>query len=467
MKINKRKKLVIINSIIVVVAVLISVMSTSIYYKKFYVGDNQKLLLDNVYDELDKNYYQEVDKDVLYAGAVKGMVEALDDPYTTYMNTEEAKEFEMMLENEFVGIGVQIEQTLTGVYVTKVYADSPAESAGVAEGDLFSTVDGEDVLNSDSDTIASKVRGPKGSTVTIGFKRAGSTEDVVLEIKRDAIELEDLKYSTVGKKDNVGYIRIYDFTGDIHSQFKGAYKNLVENGIDALIIDVRGNGGGYLGEVYNIVDMFVDDSKPIFQEKRKDREPDPTYGNKGKEDIELAILIDGGSASASELLAASLSEINGNKLIGTTTFGKGTAQTTKKYSDGSSLKYTYAQWLTPDGNWINEVGVSADYEVELNKEFYYRKVLVESALKFDQVNEQIENAQLILTALGYNTRVDGYFGDDTVTAVKNFQRDNGLAVTGEIDGATANKINEKFASYLENYEVDNQIVKAIEVLGYE
>ncbi len=450
-----------------VFAILLSVVFTSAYYKIFYVGSNDYMTLDKVYEELERNYYKEIDEETLYGGAILGMVNALEDPYSTYMNPEETEQFSMMLENQFVGIGVQIEQTISGGYITKVFEDSPAERAGLAPGDVFSTVDGENVLEMTIDELSSLVRGPEGSEVEVGIKRAGEEEDLIFKIKRESIELVDLTYTMYGTNNDIGYIKINDFTGDIHSQFSTAYKELKLKGMNSLVIDVRNNGGGYLEEVLNIVNMFVDDSKPIYQEKIKDEITDKVYGNKTKEDIEIAVLINENSASASELLAASLNEINDSKLIGMTTFGKGTAQTAKTYSDGSTLKYTYAQWLTPDGNWINEVGVSPDIELELNPEFYYSKVLTSESLSIDTVSVQVSNAQLILNKLGYQTREDGYFGEDTLVAVKDFQIKHKLSPTGIIDGETANKLNESFQNYLENHKVDNQLMKAIEVLENE
>lgn len=467
MKKNNKVLYGVICSLVLVFAIFLSIAGTSVYYKVFYAGENNYLLLDKVYDELDQNYYKELDEDVLYDGAVKGMVEALDDPYSSYMDPEETEQFKLMIENQFVGIGVQIEQTLSGVYITKVYEDSPAEKAGLAEGDIFSTVNGDDVLELAVDELSSLVRGPEGSEVEIGVKRAGEEEDLTFKIVRTSIELVDLTYGLVGDNDEIGYIKINDFTGDIYEQFNNAYKDLKLKDIDSLIIDVRDNGGGYLDQVLKIVDMFVDDSKPIYQEKVKDKITDEVYGNKSKEEIEVAILINENSASASELLAGSLSEINGSKLIGTTTFGKGTAQTTKEYSNESSLKYTYAQWLTPDGNWINDVGIAPDKEVELNESFSLRKVLISDTLEFDQVGDQVVNAQKILAALGYETRIDGYYGDDTTAAVSKFQEANTLSITGIIDMETANKLNEKYEEYLKDYKKDNQIMQAIEVLTNE
>ncbi len=445
--------------------VMLTFIGTSLYYTKYHINTVDSTVLDKIYSDLESNYYKEVDEEAMYGGAAKGMTSALEDPYTSFMTPEETELFQLQLENQFVGIGVQIEQAVSGVYITKVFEDSPAEEAGLIAGDVFSTVDGEDVTSHSVDELGSIVRGPEGSEVVIGVKRAGESEDVVFEINRAAIVLEALSYGIFEKE--VGYIKINDFTGDIYSQFSTAYSELQLAGISSLIIDVRDNGGGYLDQVLKIADMFVDDSKPIYQEKIRDKVTDEVYGNKTAEKIEVAMLINNYSASASELLAAALSEINGSTLIGETTYGKGTAQTTRSYSDGSTIKYTYAQWLTPDGNWINDVGVVPTIELELSEVFSFRTVLIDESLKFDQVSTQVVNAQNILNTLGYTTRVDGYYGKDTVSAVESFQKDNNLSVTGSVDGSTANVLNEKLQTYLEDYKNDNQIMKAIEVLKDE
>ncbi len=452
---------------ILVMAVFLSIFSTSLYYKNYHVSSNDGFLLEKIYNDLDKNYYREIDKEELYLGAAKGMVDALGDPHSTFMTKEEKDEFKLMLENQFVGIGVQIEETISGVYITKVFDDSPAEEAGLAEGDMFSKVDGENVIGMTSSEIAGVVRGPEGSSVVIEIIRAGQEKEISFTIRRASIELVDLTYGMIGTDSNVGYIKINDFTSDIHSQFVSAYKDLSLKGMESLVIDVRDNGGGYLDQVIRIADMFVDDSKPIYQEKVKDEITDKIYGNSTKEDIEVSVVMNGNSASASELLAAALSEINGSNLIGTTTYGKGTAQTTKDYSNGSSLKYTFAQWLTPDGNWINEVGVAPDVEIELDETSYLRKVLVGETLKYDDVNIQVEHGQKILDVLGYTTRTDSYFGKDTEEAIKAFQEVNDLTVTGQLDTQTANVLNSEYEKYLSDYKNDNQIMKAIEVLTNE
>ncbi len=463
---NKQNKTMIRSIIGVVVVALISVtisiLGTSIYYQRFYANGEDFSKVMRVEDIIEELYYEDYDANAISEGAVRGMVNELGDPYSTYLSEEELAEFRLALENQYVGIGVQIESTEEYTYVTRVFDDTPALEAGVEVGDIFSTVNGEDVFGYTAYEISSLVRGEEGTNVKISFIRPGFSEEVELDITRGSYTLDSLEYEML--EDNVGYIKIIDFTSNIYSQFKDAYEELDDDGMESLIIDVRNNGGGYLDQVIQIADLFVDSSKPIYQEQTREGDPTLQYGTSKKYDIDVAVLINGGSASASELLAAALNEINDSVLIGETSFGKGTAQRTVPIGDGSEIKITYAQWLTPDGNWIHNVGIEPTIEVELNEEHRYRKVLISDDLEYDLVSDQVLNAQQILSISGYEVRVDGYFDKNMESVIKQFQKDNNIAITGTINIETANVLNQKLESYLSDYRNDSQIMRAIEEL---
>lgn len=467
MKKNNNKTVIIsvVFSFTLILSVLLSILGTSAYYNYLYASDDNFSKIYKVQSEIYDRYYSEIDESVLNEGAVKGMMESLDDPYSSYMTPEEAEEFRMALENQYVGIGVQIELNNETAYIAKIFEGTPASKSGLAVGDVFASVDGVSVIGNTTSEIASVVRGEAGTEVEIGVLRSGEAEELVFTITRAAYELDSLKYKML--ESGVGYIQIIDFTSDIYSQVDDAYNDLSSQKMTSLIIDVRDNGGGYLDQVIKITDMFVDDSKPIYQERFRDKIVYEEFGEDDKKDIEVAVLINDYSASASELLAAALNEINGSELIGTTTFGKGTAQTSINLGDGSELKLTFAQWLTPNGNWIHKVGIAPTVEVELDELFYYRNVYVSEPLKFDLVSMQVESMQRIISVLGYDVRTDGYYDNDTVEAIKDFQSKNGLTVTGEVDASTALEINSQFEKFKEDYQNDNQIMEAIEVLTDE
>ncbi len=460
---TKRKTLGYIGFSLITISLMgIAIFGTSIYYKGFYASGDDYSKLIRVNDIIDELYYEDYDLDKVNEGAVRGMIDELGDPYSTYLSSEEIVEFKQALDNQYVGIGVQIESTKDYTYVTRVFDNTPALEAGVEVGDVFSTVNGESVYGYNAYEISSLVRGEEGTNVKITFIRPGFESEVELDIKRSSYTLDSLEFEMF--EDNVGYIKIIDFTSTIYNEFSDAYDKLEKQGMDSLIIDVRDNGGGYLDQVTKIADLFVDSSKPIYQEKTRNNDASLVYGTSNNYDVDVALLINNNSASASELLAASLNEINGSPLVGTTTFGKGTAQRTVPIGDGSEIKITYAQWLTPDGNWIHDVGINPTVELEINEEHYYRKVLISEDLKFDLVGDQVLNAQHILNISGYEVRQDGYYDKNMENTIKDFQKDNGVTVTGVINHETANVLNEKLELYLNDYRNDSQIMRAIEEL---
>lgn len=462
-----------------VVTLIFSVVITSLYYEGFLADNSSAFTYESLSGEPEKAtnkltkvesiienlYYEDYDDKSLVDGAIRGIVNELGDPYSVYFSADEVAEFKASLENKYVGIGVQIEYTMDYTYVTRVFEGTPAIEAGVEVGDIFSTVDGESVVGYNAQEISSIVRGEEGTDVEIGFIRPGFDEEILLNITRRTYTLDSLHYQML--EDGVGYIQIVDFTSDISDEFESAYKFLKSKKMKSLIIDVRNNGGGYLDQVTKIVDMFVDDSKPIYRERSVNKDESLTYGTSKKENIELAVLINEGSASASELLAAALSEINGSLLVGKTTFGKGTAQRAMPLGDGSEIKITYAQWLSPDGNWIHDVGIEPDIDLDLNKEHSFRNVLVNEKLAYDTVNQQVVNAQEILNLQGYDVRSDGYFDKKTENAIKDFQGENDVSKTGKIDSKTAALLNSYLDDYLTDYKNDLQLMTAFKELTDE
>ncbi len=420
--------------------------------------------INRISEILEAEFYEEVDMDKLNDGAIHGIVNGLSDPYSQYLTPEEYTSFTGSIDNEYVGIGVQIEVIGQYVSIGEVFQGSPAEKAGLLQGDIFMVVDGEDAVGLTTTELANFVRGEEGTTVVIQVARGSFDNLIEFNVVRGVIELADLEYAMI---DEVGYIKINTFSETIYKEFNAAYKDLKSQGMDKLIIDVRNNSGGYLNQVNKIIDMFVDNSKPIYQEESRGVILSQAHGDKAKEDIEIAVIINNGSASASELLAAALKEINGSELIGVSTYGKGVAQTQFAFSDGSFLKYTYAKWLTPNGNWIQDIGVMPTIELEENEEMLYANVNIVEPLKIDTVHFQNTNAQNILNILGYNVRNDGYFDTNTFNAIKDFQSKNNLNTTGIIDGNTATKLNEKLKNYKNDYKNDILISKAIEVLTDE
>ncbi len=428
-------------------------------------------LLKEVMNLLLNWHYKGVGEETLYEGALRGMIRALDDPYTTYMTPEEAERFSEGLGEDFVGIGVAVENVDDNVVVRKVWSDSPAEEAGLLPGDVVTHVDGEDVRPfSFTDTLL-KLLGEEGTSVEVGVSRTAVPETLFFTMVRTRIPNPSAEYEVVHLDDKtVGYLKINSFGSATPGIVEGALDHFEDEiGIDGLIIDVRNNSGGYLHAVRRIADMFLPAGDlPLFYAEIYEYPAQWASGTETKP-YDILTLINGGSASASEVLAGALMEKGGYDALGTPTFGKGTIQGGVTLSTGSTLNLTYARWLTPEANWIHEGEGDYDHiaptiHMEQNPLLRAHSIFLPDgeALVFDTVGIHNENAQRILKALGHDVRTDGYYGECTVEAVETYQDEKGLPVTGEIDSTTAKSMNEAYLAYRTDRANDTQFQKALE-----
>ena len=302
------------------------------------VTKDLKKVVDTYYAIVD-NYYGELDKDKLIDGAVEGMISSVGDTFTSYSDTESTSSFDETINGSYEGIGCTVATLEDGtISVIDMFDDSPSYKAGLKVGDVILKVDGESYEGKNSNDISNYI------------KNSGKV-----------IEQDNKK---------IGYIKISLFASNSYKQFKNKLDELEKSNIDDLIIDVRDNSGGYLSSVTDICNLFLDKGKVIYQledSKGKVKKKDTT---KEKRKYDIVVLINGGSASASEILASAIKESYGGDIVGTNSYGKGTVQQTKKLLDGSMIKYTTQKWLTPDGNSINEVGVTPTKVVELNEEYF-------------------------------------------------------------------------------------------------
>lgn len=420
--------------------------------------------LEETYRLLQDNYVHEVDEEALIDGAIRGMVESLDDPYSEYMDQKSAEHFLSQLESSFEGIGAEVTMQDDKVTIIAPIEGSPAERAGLSTNDQILSVDGEDLHGLSLTEAVSKIRGPKGTEVELEVLRSGSAKPQIITVKRDEIPLKTVDATML--EGNIGKIRISNFAEKTAEDFAEQLNQLENDGMQGLIIDVRANPGGYLKAVEDIGNQLVPNGEPILW--TEDR-----HGNKsvvkskmdGEKTYPIVVLIDRGSASASEILAAALQEAGGYTVVGEPSFGKGTVQTTKDFSDHSNLKYTIAKWLTPEQNWIHEKGVQPDIEVKHPD--YYEAIppSVGEQWKRDDNSEQVRGAQLILIGLGYDVeREDGYFSAETEQAVRQFQRDHNLKETGTINEETASALQEKLIELIRDPAADVMIQKAVSEL---
>lgn len=333
------------------------------------VTKDLKKVVDTYYAIVD-NYYGELDKDKLIDGAVEGMISSVGDTFTSYSDTESTSSFDETINGSYEGIRCTVATLEDGtISVIDMFDDSPSYKAGLKVGDVILKVDGESYEGKNSNDISNYIKNSGKSKIVLTVKRNNEEKDISINLSK--VEIPHVSGKVI-EQDNkkIGYIKISLFASNSYKQFKNKLDELEKSNIDDLIIDVRDNSGGYLSSVTDICNLFLDKGKVIYQledSKGKVKKKDTT---KEKRKYDIVVLINGGSASASEILASAIKESYGGDIVGTNSYGKGTVQQTKKLLDGSMIKYTTQKWLTPDGNSINEVGVTPTKVVELNEEYF-------------------------------------------------------------------------------------------------
>lgn len=317
-----------------------------------------------VYDKLRQEYDGKLDATKLVDGAKKGLVEAADDPYTVYFTNDEAKQFLGDLEGKFSGIGAELDKRNNQLMITSTIDDSPARKAGLQAGDSIVKVNDEDASAWSVEQAVSKIRGDKGTTVKLSVARNNQLQD--FSIVRDEIVTPSVTYSIDG--DNIGYMRISRFAeGDTVTLAQKAAQEFKDKGVKGVVLDLRGNGGGYLTAAQDISSLWLRD-KVIVQERRGDivQETLRSGSSPVLEGVPTVVLVDNGSASASEIVAGALSDNGAAKLVGAKTFGKGSVQQIVSIPSGGELKVTVAKWYTPNGKNINKEGITPEVAVSLS-----------------------------------------------------------------------------------------------------
>jgi carboxyl-terminal processing protease len=438
----------------------------------FSAGDEYPQEFHKLYEAfsaIKKEYIQNVSNDQLIEGAIDGMVGSLKDPYSDYMDPSSAEEFNATLHSTFQGIGAEVTLQNGRVTIVSPFKDSPAERAGLRPNDQILSVNGESLEGLDVHQAVMKIRGPKGTKAVLKIVRPGVAEPLTIVCIRDDIPIETVR-SEVLQKDGVkvGKIEISQFSSETAKHFKDQLADLEKQGIGGLIIDVRGNPGGYLLAVKEIGEVLVPKKglivKIVYGDQHKEQEEYRSTTDAAKP-YPIVVLINDGSASASEILAGALHDSGGYKLVGTKTFGKGTVQSTMEMEDKSQLKLTIAKWLTPKGDWIHQKGIEPDVKVEQPAYFNATQLPTDKVLARDMAGNEVKNLQLILEGLGLSPgRSDGYFDEKTEAAIKRFQASKKLPQTGKIDPATRTAMEDSLRERLRDPKNDLQLQKAVEVV---
>jgi len=422
--------------------------------------------IQTVYETLMTDYYQGVEGELLIEGAITGMTEAVGDPYTQYLDVEASSSLDESISASFEGIGAEVMKQGDNVMIVSPIAGSPAEKAGLQPNDIILKADDQELTGMTLNEAVSYIRGEKGSEVTLTIRRGESTFEV--KVVRDTIPVETIIYQLDEENPTIGYIAITSFSSPTYDDLVAAIKDLRKQGAESFVFDVRQNPGGLLNAGLNISNLFLEDGDIILQTQEKDQEPvsivadDATMGE-FKVTEPSVLLVNEGSASASEILAGAVNESGNIKLIGTQTFGKGTVQNVAAFDDSSELKITIAKWLTPSGKWINEKGITPTIEVALPE--YTNLLIIDGSKSYqlDDVSEEVENLEKVLDALGYSIgEIDGYFDESTQDAVRQFQTDENLTIDGKVTGETATQLVESLRKLID--ENDTQYEAAIKEL---
>lgn len=431
------------------------------------VGQERKEFkkLFDAYDEMKANYIDEIDEVVVIDGAINGMIDALGDPYSDYLNVNEAKQLNESISSSFEGIGAEIQEWNGFIKVVSPIKKSPAERAGLLPNDIITAVDGESIQGLSSSEAVLLIRGEKGTTVTLTVHRGEGSEPFDMKIVRDVIPIETVYAEML--QDGIAHIHITSFSEGTYDELLAALDEMEQAGMRGLIVDVRQNPGGMLNTAIDISDLFIENGKNIFQYEDKSGKPEiyKAAGNT-KVDVPVVMVVDDGSASASEILAAALKESSNVPLVGIKTFGKGTVQTPKNLPDGSNLKLTTAKWLTPNGNWIHKKGIEPDYVVPYPPYASLPFIDPSTEMKEGMVTPSIKAAEEMLQAVGYEPgEIDGLFDAETKNAVKQLQAALSVEVDGILRGETTFGLMEKLRKKIQ--DEDPQLLKAKELLEAE
>jgi carboxyl-terminal processing protease len=318
-----------------------------------------------VWNALENRYYYDLpDEQTRVYGAIDGLIGTLGDPHTAFVPPDVARILREDSSGSFEGIGAYVDQAPDGgVYIIRVFEGGPAEEAGLLANDIVVAVDGVDVTENPLNETLLLIRGPAGSTVQLTVVREGVEEPLTFTVRRARLEIPTIESQML--EDNIGYVALYEFNTRSSGRLEDAIRELLDQGAQSIILDLRNNPGGFLNEAIQVADLFLPKGTVVIQRDVEDIETDHQSRNgQLAEDVPLVVLVNEGSASASEIVAGAIQDRGRGTLIGTTTFGKGSVQLQFDLSDGSQLRVTYANWFTPNDRSIQGEGITPDIVVE-------------------------------------------------------------------------------------------------------
>lgn len=434
--------------------------------------------ITEAYDKIVEKSVFRPDGDQLVEGAIRGMAEAIGDPYSTYYTKEEAEQHRLSLAEERVGVGIEVMYTGNRFVVVSPMKDSPAERAGIRPYDELIQVGEERLENHTLADLLALLKGEAGTEVTIVVYRPSADRHLQLKLKRTPLK-NDTVTSKVVEKDGkkLGIVSVSIFGEKTAEEWVEETEKLVKQGVEGVVIDVRDNPGGYLHSVAALASTLLNDGEifaymenadgALQELKTEHAKVDKSY-LKEMHRIPVVLMQNGGSASASEVLSGALKSWKRAVIIGVTSFGKGTVQDSWGLINGGELKLTTNKWLTPQREWIHKKGIEADVVVEQNELFQLEIQPLRGQFKKGNMSEEIAYVQKVFEKLGYMVdRTDGYFDTSTEQAIIQYRKQEKLPEGKQLDTRLFTKLHEHILSYKEDMDNDTQLQMGLSVLLHE
>ncbi|MBE1555039.1 S41 family peptidase [Sporosarcina limicola] len=428
-------------------------------------------IIEEAFGLIQKKAVYPVDEDMLIEGAVRGMTDSIGDKYSTYFTKDEAAAHKELLAAERVGIGAEITRSNGKFIIVGPVKSSPADKAGLRPYDEIVRIDGERLEGNSLQDIVQRIRGKKGTAVKMTIFRPDEDKHIELSVMRDTIPVKTVSSEVIeDREEKIGYISITTFGNESAKEWQNATNGLIQKGANSLIIDVRGNPGGYLRTVSEIagsllpkdtVFAYMQDPKGMLSPLVPEFSDGNSFDEKLKK-MPIVLLQDKGSASASEVLSGALKDLKRGFITGTTSFGKGTVQDTFKLSNGGEVKLSTHKWLTPKEQWIHGKGVKADLEVVQSALFGEHIRLVADIYTEGDFHDDIAYGQRLLTGLGYSVgRTDGLFDESTARAVHAFRVDAKVEEGKIMDRVFFTTLKDKVEVFRKDRKNDDQLQMAI------
>lgn len=451
---------------------VVTILATGLIYaeeatKTFENLEDRLKYLGSLVRYIQAKYKYDITEEELMEGAYNGLFEVLD-KHSNYFNPDDFESFNVDTSGTFAGIGISVGIRNDRITIIAPIEGTPGDKAGLKAGDIIKYVDDTDVSEYNLESAIHLMRGEEGTKVKLGIMRGNSTEVQYFNIVRDIIKVNPVEYEVI--EGDIGYIRILTFNENTSENIKIAIDELLEKDVSGFIVDVRNNPGGSLSEVVKVADYFVPDKSPIVHIEYKDNKKKTYKSQREKIDKPLAVLVDGGSASASEIFAGAVQDTESGTIIGTQTYGKGTVQNVLAISNGGGLKLTIAEYLTPDEIKIDGVGLTPDIVIENptaeNRDDikdFVPMIEDEKPMKDDK-GLNVYGAQQRLKYIGYDVEVTGIMDEKTIEAIKMFQKSEELFPYGVLDFTTKDRLMERAIEAYSNGTEDLQLEKAIETV---